>query len=800
MNLLKLADASKVIPILMVDSTTGLGKTGLTVAVTISKNGAAFAAATGVVTELVGGHYFLTPSVADSGTLGSLVLRATATGALDFTTPYRVVAFDPYAATNLGLSALPTVNPGGTNGLFIAGTNAATTVTTSFTTTFTGSLSGSVASVAGAVATVTDKAGYSLATSQTFNNTGSTGSVTGAVGSVTGAVGSVTGSVGSVTAGVIVTTNNDKTGYGLTAGEHIAIGSDVWTTPVSRILTAGTNIVLAKGTGITGLNDLAAVAVENAVWDATRSAHVGTTTFGFVLDVAVSGRMASYAQPAGFLAAAFPASVSSFAGSAVASVTAPVTITGKPAVTLAASDVTGNLPSNLLAIATQTVTATVPVAFPAVVSSFAGGAVASVAGSVGSVTGAVGSVTGSVGSVAGAVASVTGSVTVGTNNDKTGYTASTVTDKGGYTLATAQTFNTTGAVGSVTATVAVGSLAAGSIATATFATGATIPRVTQADTVTTYTGNTPQTGDNFARIGTLGAGLTALAQASQIPANFTSATFASTGVFAAAALANAPTGSGGDTTGTTTLLSRLTAGRATLLDNLSNLDAAVSSRGTSNFAGGAVASVTAGVTVTTNNDKAGYSVSTMTDKAGYSLATSQTFNTTGAVGSVAGGVTVSTNNDKVGYTASTVLDKAGYSLSPSQVFSTSGSIGTVTSGVTVANNLDKGGYSLAPSQSFSTSGSVAAVTTVSTPVTTGTNLDKIGYALAGSGLDAIQVEAGINARQALALTMDAVGSGVITGAETSTITVRNPTNSQTRITATVDADGNRTSILLNPPA
>jgi hypothetical protein len=35
-------------------------------------------------------------------------------------------------------------------------------------------------------------------------------------------------------------------------------------------------------------------------------------------------------------------------------------------------------------------------------------------------------------------------------------------------------------------------------------------------TVTTYTGNTPQTGDNFARIGALGAGLTALAQASAL--------------------------------------------------------------------------------------------------------------------------------------------------------------------------------------------------------------------------------------------------------------------------------------------
>lgn len=33
------------------------------------------------------------------------------------------------------------------------------------------------------------------------------------------------------------------------------------------------------------------------------------------------------------------------------------------------------------------------------------------------------------------------------------------------------------------------------------------------DTVTTYTGNTPQTGDNFARIGAAGAGLTALGDA-----------------------------------------------------------------------------------------------------------------------------------------------------------------------------------------------------------------------------------------------------------------------------------------------
>ena len=50
------------------------------------------------------------------------------------------------------------------------------------------------------------------------------------------------------------------------------------------------------------------------------------------------------------------------------------------------------------------------------------GSVGSVVGAVGSVTGAVGSVTGNVGgNVVGSVASVTAAVTVGTNNDKTGY-------------------------------------------------------------------------------------------------------------------------------------------------------------------------------------------------------------------------------------------------------------------------------------------------------------------------------------------------------------------------------------------
>jgi hypothetical protein len=66
---------------------------------------------------------------------------------------------------------LPSATAGAAGGVFIAGTNAATTITTSLTTTFTGNLTGSVGSVTGAVGSVTGNVG---------------GNVTGSVGSVTG--------------------------------------------------------------------------------------------------------------------------------------------------------------------------------------------------------------------------------------------------------------------------------------------------------------------------------------------------------------------------------------------------------------------------------------------------------------------------------------------------------------------------------------------------------------------------------------------------------------------------------------
>lgn len=51
---------------------------------------------------------------------------------------------------------------------------------------------------------------------------------------------------------------------------------------------------------------------------------------------------------------------------------------------------------------------------------------------------------------------------------------------------------------------------AGTNAATTITTGLTTHLIGTVDTVTTYTGNTPQTGDSYARLGAAGAGLTAL--------------------------------------------------------------------------------------------------------------------------------------------------------------------------------------------------------------------------------------------------------------------------------------------------
>lgn len=63
----------------------------------------------------------------------------------------------------------------------------------------------------------------------------------------------------------------------------------------TRTLSSGANIVLSKGVGITGFNDITAA----AVWGLARSGNQGTGSFGEYLDAAVSTRLptSSYTPP-----------------------------------------------------------------------------------------------------------------------------------------------------------------------------------------------------------------------------------------------------------------------------------------------------------------------------------------------------------------------------------------------------------------------------------------------------------------------------------------------------------------------
>jgi hypothetical protein len=109
------------------------GKTGLTLTVTASKDGAAFASISPTVTERANGWYNVALTTSHTDTLGDLVIRATASGADPAERLLDVVAYDPADAADLGLSAL-------TAGVMDTGTaqaGAASTITLKSATSIT---------------------------------------------------------------------------------------------------------------------------------------------------------------------------------------------------------------------------------------------------------------------------------------------------------------------------------------------------------------------------------------------------------------------------------------------------------------------------------------------------------------------------------------------------------------------------------------------------------------------------------------------------------------------------------------
>ncbi|MDX2038874.1 MAG: hypothetical protein SFX72_19670 [Isosphaeraceae bacterium] len=114
-----------------------------------------------------------------------------------------------------------------------------------------------------------------------------------------------------------------------------------------------------------------------------------------------------------------------------------------------------------------------------------------------------------------------------------------------------------------------------------------------------------------------------------------------------------------------------------------------------------------------------------------------------------------------------------------------------SAGAIIAGNLDaaistRSTYSGGPVQS------------VLSPVTVGSCQDKSGYRLAADGFDEIVIEPGINARQSLSPILAGI-AGDLSGAGSGTIVIKAGGNSATRIIATTDDSGNRSSVSLNLP-
>lgn len=150
--------AGQFICVQLILTATGAVATGLSLAARRCIDGT-FAAGGGTFTEdgTTGSYKYALAQADTNGNDISIIV--TATGAIPVCVNFVTTAADPTDSVRFGLTGLPNAVPGATGGLFIAGTNAATTVTTALTTTFTGNLTGSVGSVTGAVGSVTGAVG-----------------------------------------------------------------------------------------------------------------------------------------------------------------------------------------------------------------------------------------------------------------------------------------------------------------------------------------------------------------------------------------------------------------------------------------------------------------------------------------------------------------------------------------------------------------------------------------------------------------------------------------------------------------
>ena len=113
--------ARRRIPVTLVDDTDGkTAETGITISagdLKISKNGAAQANHSGTLTEIAIGDYYYEAAAGEVDTFGYLTGTLVKPGVRTFRFMVQIVAFDPYDAVRLGLTALPNAVANATGGL-----------------------------------------------------------------------------------------------------------------------------------------------------------------------------------------------------------------------------------------------------------------------------------------------------------------------------------------------------------------------------------------------------------------------------------------------------------------------------------------------------------------------------------------------------------------------------------------------------------------------------------------------------------------------------------------------------------
>jgi hypothetical protein len=177
---------------------------------------------------------------------------------------------------------------------------------------------------------------------------------------------------------------------------------------------------------------------------------------------------------------------------------------------------------------------------------------------------------------------------------------------------------------------------------------------------------------------------------------------------------------------------------------------------------------------------------------------------TGAVGSVSGNV----GGNVVGSVAS-VTGAVG-SVTGGVGGNVTGSVGSIASGGITTASFAAGAINAAAIAADAiTDAKVAAdvtiasvtgaVGSVTAGVTVTTVNDKTGYRLSATGVDDVLdevVEGTVTLRQSQRV-QNAAAAGEISGAATTTVVIRDISDTKTRITATVDSDGNRTAVTVD---